>query len=95
MLQLHPLLRDLDGEAIDSDGPEDIGLRGSSGVDVSAIDAPGPELVPLIDQLRRSLDSMQGNHQQVAGINPAMRSAQAALDDVFFTHASAQQYNAL
>jgi hypothetical protein len=59
------------------------------------LDTPDDELAPLLEQLRRSLESMQGNHEQVAGINEAMGEAQAALDDVLFRHASARQYAAL
>jgi hypothetical protein len=59
------------------------------------LDTPDDELASLLEQLRRSLESMQGNHEQVAGINEAMSKAQAALDDVLFRHASARQYAAL
>ena len=59
------------------------------------VDTPDPELAPLVEQLRRSLENMQGNHEQVAGIDEAMRDAQTALDEVLFKQASAQQYDAL
>ena len=59
------------------------------------LDAPDSELAPLLDRLRRSLQSIQGNHAQVDGISGAVLDAQAALDDVLFKHASAQQYDAL
>lgn len=64
-------------------------------MDTFALDAPTAELAPIIDQLRRSLENMQGNHTQVEGIGQAMKDAQTALDDVLFRHASAQQYTSL
>lgn len=78
------------------DGPEDIGLKPSRAADVSIAHVPDDaELAPLLEQLRRSLENMQGNHEQVAGMEEAFRDTQAALDDVLFQHASAQQYAAL
>jgi hypothetical protein len=56
---------------------------------------PDAELAPVLEQLQRSLENMQGNHTHIEGINGAMRDAQAALDDVLFRHASAQQYATL
>lgn len=56
---------------------------------------PDAELAPIVDQLRRILENMQGNHAQVNGIEEAMTRAQTALDDVLFGHASARQYAAL
>ena len=64
-------------------------------MDTSLLDAPNPELAPVLEQLRRSLENMQGNHAQVEGIDEAMKDAQAALDNVLFRHASAQQYTVL
>lgn len=61
----------------------------------SALDAPGAELAPILEQLRRSLENMQGNHMQVEGVDGAMTDAQTALDDVLFRHGSSQQYGAL
>lgn len=78
-----------------NDGPDDVSLKRSRTADVSMLEDPDPELAPLLEQLRRSLESMQGNHEQVAGISEAMRNAEAALDDVLFRHASARQYAAL
>jgi hypothetical protein len=49
----------------------------------------------VLEQLRRSLENMQGNHAQVDGISEAMQDAHAVLDNVLFKHASAQQYAAL
>jgi hypothetical protein len=91
---MHPLLKDLDNEIMD-DRPEDIGWKQCTAVDVSMVDAPDSDLAPHVEQLRRSLESMQGNHEQVGGIDAGMRSAQVALDDVLFKHASAEQYAAL
>ncbi|KAF2689192.1 hypothetical protein K458DRAFT_357757 [Lentithecium fluviatile CBS 122367] len=93
--RLHPLLQDLEDVEIQNDGPDDIGLKRSTVPDISLLDTPDPELAPLLEQLRRSLESMQGNYEQVAGIDEARRRAAAALDGVLFRHASARQYAAL
>mgnify|MGYP004502074779 CR=1 FL=1 len=81
--------------SIDSDGPDDIRLKPAAGIDTSALDVPDAELAPILQQLRRSLENMQGNHAQVEGTDKAMADAQTALDDVLFRHVSAQQYAAL
>ncbi|KAF2190810.1 hypothetical protein K469DRAFT_393028 [Zopfia rhizophila CBS 207.26] len=93
--KLHPLLKLPKGFEIEGDGPEDIGLKTSAPVDMSSLEAPDPELAPLLGQLRRSLESMQANHAQVQGIDETMKDAEMALDDVLFKHASAQQYDSL
>jgi hypothetical protein len=49
----------------------------------------------VLGQLRRSLESMQGNHTQVKGLNTTIRDAHAALDDVLFRHAGAAHYATL
>ncbi|KAF2114684.1 CENP-Q, a CENPA-CAD centromere complex subunit-domain-containing protein [Lophiotrema nucula] len=93
--KLHPLLA---GETeVTRDRPEDIGLKKSATKDASWLDVPedDPQLGDLLEQLRRSLETMQGNHAQVDGIDEAMRFAQVALDDILFKHASARQYDAL
>jgi hypothetical protein len=77
------------------DKPDDIGLRRSAPIDTAVFDTPDSELAPLLEQLRRNLETMQGNHMQVEGIDEAVRDTRAALDDVLFKHASAQQYDAL
>lgn len=77
------------------DRPEDIGLRKWAPADTAMLDAPDSELAPLLEQLRRNLETMQGNHAQVEGIDEAVRDAQVALDDMVFNHASATQYDAL
>lgn len=59
------------------------------------LDTPDSKLAPLLERLRRNLETMQGNHAQVDGIDEAVREARVALDDVLFKHASAQQYDAL
>lgn len=94
-IQTHPLLCENDDVSIDGDGPDDIRLRAAITVDASVLDAPNAELSPIFEQLRRSLENMQGNHALVEGIDEAMAHAQTALDDVLFGHASAQQYAAL
>ncbi|KAH7392656.1 CENP-Q, a CENPA-CAD centromere complex subunit-domain-containing protein [Pyrenochaeta sp. MPI-SDFR-AT-0127] len=93
--RLHPLLQDRDSVEIQQDGPDAISLKQSKPADFSLLAEPDAELASVLEQLRRSLDNMQGNHTQVEGIDEAMRNAQAALDDVLFRHASAQQYAAL
>lgn len=89
-LQIHPLLQD--DEQSDSggagDGPDDIRLKSASTRDVTALDAPDAELAPILDQLRRSLENIQGNHEQLGGIGESIRDAQAALDDILFRHNS-------
>lgn len=94
-VQIHPLLTDIDDVNSDGDGPSDVRLRPSAAIDTSALETPDGELAPILEQLRRSLENMQGNHGQVEGINEAMTDAQAALDDVIFKQASVQQYAAL
>jgi len=64
-------------------------------MDTALLDAPDAELAPVLAQLRKSLENMQGNHAQVEGVDDAMQDAQAALDDVLFRHVNAQQYAAL
>ena len=74
--------------------PDDIGLKQSKTAG-GLWEASDAELAPLLEQLRRSLESMQGNHAQVEGIAEAARNARAGLADVLFKHASAQQYDGL
>ncbi|KAH7090300.1 CENP-Q, a CENPA-CAD centromere complex subunit-domain-containing protein [Paraphoma chrysanthemicola] len=93
--RIHPLLLQSEDTAMHSDGPDDIGLRHSVPVETTLLDTPDDELAPVLEQLRRSLENMQGNHAQVDGVDGAMRDAQAALDDVLFRHASTQQYATL
>lgn len=83
-----------DVEMVD-DRPDDIGLRKSTPIDTSMFDVPDPDLATLLDQLRRNLETMQGNHAQVEGIDEAVLDARIALDDVLFKHTRAQQYDAL
>jgi hypothetical protein len=64
-------------------------------MDTAMLDAPDSALAPVLEQLRRSLENMQGTHAQVGGVDEAMQDAQAALDEVLFRHASAPQYAAL
>lgn len=64
-------------------------------MDVSLIDTPESDLTPHLEQLRKSLESMQGNHEQVSGMDTGMVDAQVALDDVLWRNASAEQYAAL
>ncbi|KAF2463461.1 uncharacterized protein BDR25DRAFT_245676 [Lindgomyces ingoldianus] len=93
--KLHPLLTLPKNFKMDGDGPEDIGLKKAAPVDTAMLDAPGPDIAPLIGQLRRSLESLQDNHEQVEGIHEAMQNVQAALDGFLFKHASSPQYDAL
>nr|GFD56952.1 hypothetical protein [Tanacetum cinerariifolium] len=86
---------DNDDVFVNGDGPDDIRLRPRVAVDTLVLDTPDAELAPILEQLRRSLENMQGNHAQVEGIDEAMAHAQTALDNVLFRHASAQQYAAL
>ena len=59
------------------------------------LDAPESELARHVEQLGRSLEDMQGNHEQVAGMEEGIRDTQVALDEVLFKHASAEQYAGL
>ncbi len=70
-------------------------MKHSEPIDLSLLEEPNSELAPVLEQLRRSLENMQGNHTQVEGIDVAMLDAQVALDEVVFRHANAQQYAAL
>lgn len=93
--QVHPLLRDSEGADTNGDYHDDIRLKSVAAIDARALDASDAELASILEQLRRSLENMQGNHAQVEGIGEAMTEAQTALDDVLFRHVSAQQYAAL
>jgi len=64
-------------------------------VDLSLLESPDAELGSILEQLRRSLGNLQGNHAQIEGIDEAVRLAQAALDDVLFRHEDAQHGAAL
>jgi len=97
-LQLHPLLQELEDVKPDGDGPEGIGLKPlrTSDEALNTLESVADvELAPLLKQLRRSLENLQGNHAQVLGIEVGMARAQAALDSALFKHTSAQQYSAL
>jgi hypothetical protein len=89
------LLQDQGNATTDSDGPDDIRLKRSEPVAFSLLDSPDDDLAPVLGQLRRSLESMQGNHTQVKGLNTTIRDAHAALDDVLFRHAGAAHYATL
>jgi hypothetical protein len=65
--QIHPLLRENDDFSIEGDSPDDIRLRPATTVVTSVLDAPDAELAPILEQLRRSLENMQGNHRQGNG----------------------------
>jgi hypothetical protein len=91
----HHILRLPKNFEIGSDSAEDIGLVKHKAADQSLFDDVDPELAPLLDTLRNHLESMQGNHEQVHGIDAAVREAQAALDEVLFKHASPQQYDSV
>jgi hypothetical protein len=95
ILQIHPLLLESEKAAVQGDGPDDIGLKQSAPLDATLLDAPDDELAPVLEQLQRSLENMQGNHTHVDGIDGVLKEAQAALDDVLFRHASARQYATL
>jgi len=93
--QIHPFLQDEEDKGGTSDGPDDINLQPSAPPELSLLETADTELGPVLTQLRRSLENMQGNHAQVRGIDEAIRQTQAALDDVLSKHASASQYAAL
>lgn len=93
--RIHPFLQDEEDKGGTSDGPDDINLQPSAPPELSLLETADTELGPVLTQLRRSLENMQGNHAQVRGIDEAIRQTQAALDDVLSKHASASQYAAL
>lgn len=94
--QLHPLLQDDESTVANGDKPSDIGLRKPSQLaDTTLLDTPDADLAPLLQEFRRALKTMQGNHDQVDGIDEAVQQARTALDDILFKHATAQQYDAL
>ncbi|KAF2745901.1 hypothetical protein M011DRAFT_495380 [Sporormia fimetaria CBS 119925] len=88
--QLHPLLRQSDSGADADDRPEDIGMRITEPTEPSLLETPDTELAPLLERLRRNLETMQGNQAQVDGISEATTRAQMALDDVLLRHGSAR-----
>ncbi|KAJ4994455.1 hypothetical protein SVAN01_00284 [Stagonosporopsis vannaccii] len=93
--RVHPLLHDNEDPGIDDDGPDDIRLKPATAKQICSLDAPNAELVPILDQLRRSLENMKSNHVQVRGIDQATRDAKTALDDFLFRHTSTQLYTTL
>ncbi|KAI4933441.1 uncharacterized protein J4E92_003108 [Alternaria infectoria] len=93
--RIHPLLKDEGNATAHGDGPDDIRLKRSEPVASSLLDAPDDDLAPVLAQLQRSLESMQGNHTQVEGLDMTITDAQAVLDDVLFRHAGAAQYAAI
>jgi len=78
-----------------ADRPDDIGLKKRASVDMSGLDTPDGEMARLLERLRRNLETMQGNHAQVDGIDEAVRHAQAALDSIVFKQSGAQQEHGL
>jgi hypothetical protein len=70
-------------------------LKPSQPVDLALLETPDDDLAPVLEQLRRSLENMQGNHAQVEGLDVEMGDAQAALDEILFRNASAAQYAGL
>jgi hypothetical protein len=49
------------------------------------------EVGDMLEQLRRSLETMQGNHGQMEGINEAVLHTHVALDVLLFKQAGVQQ----
>lgn len=94
---MHRLLQDseIDAKEGDGDGAEEIQLKPVTTKNTTALDAPDADLAPILDQLRRSLENMQGNHEQLDSIGLSMTDAQSALDDVLFRHSSVLQYATL
>jgi hypothetical protein len=94
---VHRLLRDSEADVIKGDGDreDEIRLQPATTKDTTALDAPDAELAPILNQLRRSLENMQGNHEQLDSIGLSMTDAQSALDDVLFKHSSVMQYATL
>lgn len=97
LLQVHPLLRDNEDLNSDGDGngDDDIRLKPATIRSHTALDTPDADLAPILDQLQRSLENMQANHEQLGLIGCSMTDAQMALDDVLFKNSSAQQYSTL
>lgn len=94
---MHRLLQDSEADVSkgDSDGADEIRLQPAATKDTTALDAPDAELAPILNQLRRSLENMQGNHEQLDSIGLSMTDAQSALDDVLFRYGSVLQYATL
>jgi hypothetical protein len=94
---VHRLLQDSETHvrAGDGDDADEIRLKQATTKDTTALDAPDAELAPILNQLRRSLGNMQGNHEQLDSIGLYMTDAQSALDDVLYRHSSALQYATL
>jgi hypothetical protein len=70
-------------------------LKPSEPADRLLLETPDDDLAPVLEQLRRSLEGMQGNHAQVERLDEAIGDAQAALDDILFRNASTAQYAGL
>jgi hypothetical protein len=70
--------------------PEDIGLKVSKPRDLHLDDNTDPDLAPVLEQLRRSLESMQGNHVQVEGIEETIRNTRMALGGVLSKRSSSE-----
>ena len=94
---MHRLLQDSEADVSkgDSDGADEIRLQPAATKDTTALDAPDAELAPILNQLRRSLENMQRNHEQLDSIGLSMTDAQSALDDVLFKYGSVLQYATL
>lgn len=94
---MHRLLQDSEADVSkgDSDGADEIRLQPAATKDTTALDAPDAELAPILNQLRRSLENMQGNHEQLDSIGLSMTDAQSALDDVLFRYSSVLQHATL
>lgn len=94
---MHRLLQDSETDVSggDGDGADEIRLRPATTKDTTALDAPDAELAPILNQLRRSLENMQGNHEQLDSIGLSMTDAQLALDDVLFRQSSVLQHATL
>ena len=94
---MHRLLQDSEADVskVDSDGADEIRLQPAATKDTTALDAPDAELAPILNQLRRSLENMQGNHEQLDSIGLSMTDAQSALDDVLFRYSSVLQHATL
>ena len=94
---MHRLLQDSEADVSkgDSDGADEIRLQPAATKDTTALDAPDAELATILNQLRRSLENMQGNHEQLDSIGLSMTDAQSALDDVLFRYSSVLQHATL
>ncbi|KAF2762129.1 Sec6-domain-containing protein [Pseudovirgaria hyperparasitica] len=92
--KLHPLLRSSAATG-DDDHPESIKVAFSTRINATSIDETDQDLVPLLDQLRNHLESMQANVAPIYGLRNTIAQAHCALTGVLSEHMDSEQFVSL